>query len=371
MQTTDVLDRWRQPSGWRRPGRVALANAPSIDPAEPMHAALLAAGVDVLAAPLYEEGGRVGDAIAGSDVVVSGGAPLGAAFFSGLRTTRLLLRPYVGYDDIDVEAATASGVLVANVPDAITTDVANQAMALILAANREVVRLDAFVRSGGWARTRRRTPDGMVLHRPEVQTLGLVGFGRIGRATARLARPFGYRLVAHDPHVPAAVHEEHGVEMVSMEDLLRQSDVVSIHVFLSPQTYHLIDAARLALMKPGAWIVNTARGMVVDEQALVDALREERIGGAALDVMEREPADPDSPLLGLPNVIVSPHVAGYSHEGSRRLRERAAEIALQVALCGLPQRHVVVNGDLYDTLAALPEMAAVPRPRPEEAEEGT
>jgi D-3-phosphoglycerate dehydrogenase len=365
MQTTDVLDRWRQPAGWRRPGRVALANAAAIDPADPMHAALLAAGVEALPAPLRGEEGGAGDVVAGSDVVVSGGAPLDAAFFSGLRTTRLLLRPYVGYDDIDVSAATDRGVLVANVPDAIATDVANQAMALILAANREVVRLDAFVRSGGWARARRRTPEGMVLHRPEAQTLGLVGLGRIGLATARLARPFGYRLVAHDPHVPAEAGREHGVEMVSLDDLLRQSDVVSIHVFLSPETYHLIDAARLALMKPGAWIVNTARGRVIDEPALVAALREGRIGGAALDVMEHEPADPDSPLLGLPNVIVSPHVAGYSHEGSRRLRERAAEIALQVALGGLPPRHVVVNGDLYDRLAALPELAGVPRAKEE------
>jgi phosphoglycerate dehydrogenase-like enzyme len=202
----------------------------------------------------------------------------------------------------------------------------------------------------------------MVLHRPDVQTLGLVGFGTIARETASRARPFGYRLIAHDPHVPAAVFEEHGVEAVSLEDLLRRSDVVSVHVFLSPQTHHLIDAAMLALMRPAAWIVNTARGRVIDEEALVAALREGRIAGAALDVMEHEPLDPDSPLLGMENVIVSPHVAGYSVEGGRRLRERAAEIALQVALGGLPERHVVVNKDLYDLLAALPELAGVPRP---------
>jgi D-3-phosphoglycerate dehydrogenase len=326
-----------------------------------MQAALLAAGADLVPAPLYDDGGRVGAGVASSDVVVSGGAPLGEALFSGLRVTRLLLRPYVGYDDIDVAAATASGVLVANVPDAITTDVANQTMALILAANREVLRLDAFVRTGGWARTGRRTPEAMVLHRPEVQTLGLVGFGSIARATAKLARPFGYRVIAHDPHVPAALFEEHGVETVSLEDLLRQSDVVSVHVFLSPDTHHLIDAPKLALMRPTAWIVNTARGRVIDEEALTAALREERIAGAALDVMEREPLEPDSPLLRMSNVILSPHVAGYSEEGIRRLRERAAEIAVQVALGALPERRVVVNKDLYDRLTALPELADVPR----------
>jgi len=354
MQTS-VLDRWRQPASWRRPGRIALANATRIDPAEPMHAALLAAGADVVTAPLDDQGGT----LAGSDVVVSGGARLDAAFFARLDVTRLLLRPYVGYDDIDVDAASRGGVLVANVPDAITDDVANHAMALILAVNRQVVRLDAYVREGGWARTRRRTTEGMVLHRPDTQTLGLLGFGRIARATARLARPFGYRVIAHDPYAPSV--DGLGVELVPLDELLRRSDVLSVHVFLNPETHHLLDAERLALMKPTAWIVNTARGKVVDEEALVAALREERLGGAALDVMEREPLDPDSPLLGLGNVIVTPHVAGHSAEGMRQLRERAAEIALQVALGGLPERDVVVNRDLYDRLAAMPELAGVPR----------
>ncbi len=326
-----------------------------------MHAALLAAGVEVLPVELLRDG-RVANAIATSDAVVSAGMPLDEAFFAGLLSTRLLLRPYVGYDDIDVAAATANGVLVANVPDAIDADVANHAMALILAANRQVLRLDAHVRSGAWARTRRRPPEGVALHRPDAQTLGLLGFGRIARATAGRARPFGYRVIAHDPHVPAEAFERAGVGPVSLEDLLRQSEVVSIHVFLSPETHHLLDAGRLALMKPTAWIVNTARGRVIDEAALVAALRGGRLAGAALDVMEREPLEPGSPLLELDNVIVSPHVAGHSAEGIRRLRERAGEIALQVALGGLPERHVVVNKDLYDRLLELPELAGVPRP---------
>jgi D-3-phosphoglycerate dehydrogenase len=359
MQTRDVLDRWRQPASWRRPGRVALANVTRIDPADPMHAGLIAAGVEPETAPLQDEAGRVSAAIADADVVVSGSVPLREAFFAALRTTRLLLRPYVGYDDIDVAAASAAGVLVANVPDAIAIDVANHTMALVLAVNREVVRQDAFVRSGEWARVRRRTPEGMVLHRPETQTLGLIGFGTIARETAARARPFGYRIVAHDPYAPAAAFTEHGVEPLSLEELLRQSDVVSVHVFLSPDTHHLMDAARLALMKPTAWIVNTARGKVVDEEALVAALREGRIAGAALDVMEREPLPAESPLTAMPNVILSAHVAGYSQEGIRRLRERAAEIALQVARGGLPDRHVVVNKDLYDRLVALPELKEI------------
>lgn len=360
MPETDVLARWRRPDGWRRPGRVALANSARVDPSDPLHAALGAAGVEVLATPLRNGGGVAAD-VAGSDVVVSGGTPLDAAFFAGLAETRLLLRPYVGYDDIDVEGATAAGVLLANVPDAIDVDVANHTMALVLAVNREVLRLDAFVRDGRWAATRRRLPDGLTLHRPSAQTLGLVGFGGIARATARLAAPFGYRLVAFDPYVADAVFSEHGVERLSLEELLRRSDVVSVHVFLSGETRHLLDAERLALMRPSAWLVNTARGAVVDQPALVAALGEGRIAGAALDVMEGEPLPADSPLMGMSNVILSPHVAGHSEEGRVRLRERAGELALQVALGGLPERRAVVNRDLYDRLAALPELADVPR----------
>jgi D-3-phosphoglycerate dehydrogenase len=330
-------------------------------PPDEVLAALRDAGVEVVPTPLRDDGGGVAPAVAESDVVLSGGARLDRDFFAALRATRLLLRPYVGYDDIDVDAATEHGVLVANVPDAITEDVANQALALILAANRRVVELDRYVRDGGWARHRRRTPEGMIMRRPSAQTLGLIGFGAIGQATARRARPFGYRLVAHDPFIPAAVAEEHEVALLPLDDLLRESDVVSVHVSLNAQTRGLLDAAKLALLKPDAWLVNTSRGPVIDEAALVAALRAGRLGGAALDVFEREPLAPDSPLPAMGNVVLSPHVAGYSEEGVRLLRSRAMEIARQVALGGLPQRHVVVNKGLYDQLAALPELAGVPR----------
>ncbi|MGN6359127.1 MAG: C-terminal binding protein [Thermomicrobiales bacterium] len=361
MQATDVLARWRQPDRWRKPGRVALANAASVDPEEPLNATLLAAGADVVAAPLREQDGSVNATIAGSDVVITGGARLQDEFFAALNDTRLIVRPYVGYDDIDVDAATAHGILVANIPDAIAEDVANQALALILSANREIVRLDHFVRTGDWARLRQRTPDGMIIHRPSVLTLGLVGFGNIGQATARRARAFGYRLIAHDPYIAASVAEEQGVTLVGFDDLLREADVVSVHTFLNDQTRHLINAEKLALMKPTAWIINTARGPIIDEEALIAALKNGTIAGAGLDVMEVEPLDPASPLIQLDNVILSPHVAGYSEEGSRLMRTRAAEIAWQVASGGLPQRHVVINKALYDELAALPELASVSR----------
>jgi D-3-phosphoglycerate dehydrogenase / 2-oxoglutarate reductase len=361
MEETDVLSRWRRATGWRKPGRVALANVTAVEPDEPMHATLLAGGVSLTAAPLRDQDGSINSDVAESDVVVSGGTPLGEDVFSALRATRLLLRPYVGYDDIDIDAATRHGILVANVPDAIAEDVANQAMALILAANRELMRLDTFVRDGEWARIRRRKPDWMKLHRPSAQTLGLLGFGTIAQATARRAKAFGYHVVATDPYVPGEVAEQEGVELMPFDDLLRGSDVVSVHTYLSGETHHLMDAGRLALMKPTAWLVNTARGKLVDEEALVAALREGRIAGAALDVVEQEPLDPESPLARMDNVILCPHVGGYSEEGILQLRKRGAEIALQVALGGLPERKVVVNKGLYDELAGLPELVGVPR----------
>jgi D-3-phosphoglycerate dehydrogenase len=358
----DVLDRWRQPEQWRKPGRIALANMRAVRPDDPMLAALSDAGAELVPAPLRDQDGRVSREVAEADVVVSGGARLDREFFAELQTTRLLLRPYVGYDDIDVDGATEQGVLVANVPDAITEDVANQTMALIIAANREVLRLDRYVRDGSWHRNKVRTPEGMKLYRPTVQTLGLVGFGNIAQAVAKRARPFGYRIVAHDPFIPPEVAAQQDVALLPLDDLLREADVVSIHVFLSPQTRHMIDADKLALMKPTAWIVNTARGPVIDEEALIAALHNGTIAGAGLDVMEVEPLDPQSPLITMENVILAPHVAGYSEQGVSQLRSRAAEIALQVALGGLPQRHVVINKGLYDQLAALPELASVPRP---------
>src|SRR5579859_1105996 len=156
MDCVDVLDRWRRPREWRKPARIALANVPSVHPDDVTHGALLAAGVTLVPTPLCDAEGNVSAEVADADVVMSGGTRLGPDFFSALRTTRLLLRPYVGYDDIDVDAAAEFGVLVANVPDAFIEEVANHAMALILATNRQLLPMDRFVRSGAWAQQRRR-----------------------------------------------------------------------------------------------------------------------------------------------------------------------------------------------------------------------
>ncbi len=348
----DPLARWRDRHSWRIPGRIAFVNAPRIDPDDITHRLLLDAGLELVATPLLDGDGRVTALAADADVVV-GGQRLGRDIFAQLRRCRLLLRPYVGYDDIDIAAATAEGILVANVPDAFIEEVANHTMALILAANRKLLPADRYVRSGEWA-ARRGRPDWLrPIHRLSVLTLGFVGFGNIARLVAERARPFGFRMLAYDPYVPGEAGEPYGVQLVPIEQVLREADIVTVHTFLSPETRHLLNAERLALMKPGAYLINPSRGPVVDEQALVEALASGRLAGAALDVMEIEPLPAESPLCQMANVLLTPHIAAYSEEGQRRARERVAEIARPVALGKLPERKVVVNKELYDQIVAL------------------
>jgi D-3-phosphoglycerate dehydrogenase / 2-oxoglutarate reductase len=192
-------------------------------------------------------------------------------------------------------------------------------------------------------------------------TLGLVGLGAIGRLVAERARLFGFRLIVHDPYVGIDQVAHLGVELMALDGLLARADIVSIHTFLSPATRHLLDARRLALMRPGAYLVNTARGPIVDEAALTEALCSGRLAGAALDVFEEEPLPPSSPLLGLDTVLLGPHLANYSVSGVRTLWLRAAGIALQVAFGGLPERAVVINRELFDRLAAAPHLQGIPR----------
>ncbi len=353
--------RW-QPDGWSQPGRVALAHAAPMDPANITRDALIEGGIELVEAAPYDDRGVVPASVSDADVVISGGASLDAEFFNQIRRARFLLRPYVGYDDIDVDAATERGILVANVPDTFVEEVANHTLALLLAANRKLLLMDRWVRAGAWEGGGKAREVARPIRRLSTLTLGLVGFGNIGRLVARRALPFGFRILAHDPYIAPDSVDATEVKLVDLDELLRTSDIVSLHVFLGPETRKLIDAGKLALMKPEAYLVNTSRGPVVDELALVEALRAGRLAGAALDVFEVEPLPPGSPLLSMDNVVLAPHLASYSDEGDYLHRLRVAQIALQVARGGLPERKVVINKGLYDRLAALPELATIPRP---------
>lgn len=266
-----------------------------------------------------------------ADGILTLDEPFGARVIAALDRCRVISRFGIGVDRIDVDAATAKGIVVANVPDYCVDEVSDHALALLLALSRRVVALDRAVRAGTWD-----TPGvaGRV-RRLRGQTLGVVGFGRLGRRLAEKARALGLELLAYDPLVPAGQVRAAGVGPVELGALLERSDWISLHVPLTPQTQHLIGAAELARMRPGAVLLNTARGGLVDQAALVAALRDGGLGGAGLDVLEREPPPAGDPLLGLDNVIVTSHAAFYSEEALAEQRLRAVENVARV-LTGRP-----------------------------------
>jgi D-3-phosphoglycerate dehydrogenase len=336
---------WQQP-----PARVAAAGASRFRLAPLVRDGLAAQPIQLIEQPLLGAAGDVAAEVADSDILISGAAVIDESVASQLRKVRFVLRPYVGYDDIDVDALTRHGILFANVPDAFIEEVANHTLALILACNRKLIPTDAFVKRGDWSRGAHNREASRPIRRTSQLTLGMVGFGNIARLVVERARPFGFHMIASDPYVSAESARAVGVELVPMEQVLAESDIVSLHVFLNAQTRHLINAERLALMKRDAWLINTSRGPVVDEAALVSALKGGRLAGAGLDVFEVEPVQADNPLLGMPNVVLTSHIASYSEEGDVAHNQRTLQILTQVISGELPERKVVVNKDLYDAL---------------------
>ena len=241
--------------------------------------------------------------------------PFSKKVIQGLTRCRLIQSIGIGYDYLDVEAATDQGILASNIPDCSLEEVSDHTMALILACTRRIVQLNDAVKRGGWkVQTDSDIQRGIwpKMSRLQGQTLGLVGFGRIPRALVPKAKSFGLRIIAYDPFVAASVAKEMGVEMVTLEQLLTESDVVSLHSALTSENKHLFDLKQLKKMKPTACFINTARGPLVDHKALYTALTEGYLAAAALDVTEPEPIAPDDPLLKLNNVIITPHSAHFS-----------------------------------------------------------
>jgi D-3-phosphoglycerate dehydrogenase len=254
-------------------------------------------------------------AAAGSeaDALIVQWAPVDEAALARMPRLRFISRLGIGYDMIDVDAAAARGVAVANTPDYCLEEVVAHTLALVLACTRGIVAADRQVRGGGWAAAELAPP----VRRPSQVTLGVVGLGRIGSLVVEQARVLGFRVLAHDPAYPG--------RSVPLADLLESADVLTLHLPLTPETHHLIDAAALARMPQGAIIVNTSRGSLVDEAALVEALRGGRLAGAALDVYEHEPLPSASPLRDLRGVILSPHAAWYSPEALTDLPRLATQ----------------------------------------------
>ena len=270
-----------------------------------------------------------------ADAVLNCYAKMTARVIGELKRCRVIARYGIGVDNVDLVAATRARILVTNVPDYCVDEVSDHALALLLALARRVVAADQTVKGGAWD---------VVAHagirRLRGQTLGLLGFGKTARALAAKAQALGMQALAVDPFVNVETMVRLSVRATDMDTLLAQSDVVSVHVPLSPETRGIVGECALARMKPTAFLINTSRGGLVDERALAAALKAGRLAGAALDVLATEPPPADHPLRQVPNVILTPHLAFYSRDSVVELQTKAAEEVAR-ALRGEPPRSPV------------------------------
>ena len=269
-----------------------------------------------------------------ADAVLVTYAKITADMIREMKKCRIISRFGIGVDNVDIEASTRAGIVVTKVPDYCIDEVSDHAMALLLSLVRKIPFSSARAHAGRW-----EMPAVAPIHRLRGTVLGLVGFGRIPQLVAPKAKAFGIRVMAYDPFVPLNVMEQAGVGRLEFAELLKISDYISIHSPLLPETHHLFSTEVFSQMKPGALIVNTSRGPVVDEAALAAALDSKQIAGAALDVLEQEPPV-SSPLFGRDNVILTPHTSFYSVESLEELQTKAAEEVVRV-LSGQPPRNPV------------------------------
>jgi D-3-phosphoglycerate dehydrogenase len=251
--------------------------------------------------------------------------PVDAELMDRMPKCKIICRIGTGLDAIDIPAATEHGIWVTNVPDYSIDEVSSHAMALLLALNRNLFSHRAMSQTGRWRYETERP-----IRRLAGQTLGILGLGRIGSASARKGLGLGLNVIAHDPYLSIERFEELGVRRVGFETLLRESDFLTLHVPLLPETRQIIDAVALAKMRPTAFLINTARGEVIDVDALVAAVRAGTIAGAGVDVLPVEPPPPDSPILHEERILVTPHVAWASTESGHDARLRGAEDVIRV-----------------------------------------
>ncbi len=269
------------------------------------------------------------------DAVLHSRGILDAARIDRLIKCRIIAHYGTGVDRVDVAAATARGIWVTNGPLYAVDEVSSHAIALLLAVTRKIVAADRAVRSGQW-----HIKPVVPLRRIAGRTLGLLGFGNIARATGRKGRALGLDVMAHDPYLDEAVFRSEHARSVDFKTCVSESDILSIHLPLTPATRGIVSREAIAMMKPDAVLVNTSRGPVVDEPARVDALREGRLAGAGLDVFAEEPLRADHPLLSLPNVTVSGHIGFYSEESIKQGQRDAAQQVVE-ALQGRPPAFLV------------------------------
>jgi D-3-phosphoglycerate dehydrogenase len=265
--------------------------------------------------PLSES--HIIEELQGCAAVIASTEPYNDRVFAACPELKVVARWGIGYDSIDVPAATRHGVMVINTPGLVTQAVADMTFALILGIARQLPLCDRSVRAGQWP--------GVFSAQVWEKTLGLVGLGQIGQAVAHRARGFSMRILVHDPYCDEEICAYLGAERVSLEGLLAQSDFVSLHCTMCEETRHLINAERLALMKPTAYLINAGRGGLVDQAALAQALETGQIAGAALDVLAQEPPEAQDPLLKLENVLLTPHCSSFTHDTVAKVNRQAAQ----------------------------------------------
>ncbi|MFJ6658180.1 phosphoglycerate dehydrogenase [Streptomyces sp. NPDC091377] len=325
-----------QPSDER--ARRVLVTTPYLEPGGPVDLLLRDAGLETVfgrRADREATGRTLTSYVADVAGVVAGTDPFSAEVIEAASGLRILSRCGVGYDNIDVEAATRNGVAVTVTPGTNRVSVAEHVLALMLNCARRIPQNLTAVRGGGWAQE-----SGRELHGT---TLGVVGLGSIGKTVARAALALGMRVVAHDPWLDEDFLKETGVEARPLDGVLAAADFLTLHLSLDETTRHLIDAAALRRMKPDAYLINTARGGIVDEDALADAVEAGRLAGAALDVTEREPLPADSRLRALDNVQVTAHIGAATVEARARSGAMAARQVID-RLAGRTPEHIVNPG---------------------------
>ncbi|WP_225891305.1 phosphoglycerate dehydrogenase [Streptomyces dioscori] len=318
-----------------------------------VHRVLTEAGCDVVfgrPTDLERQGRSLEDSVGDIDAIIAGVEPCGARVLHAAPRLKVVARTGVGYDNVDVATANTLGVAVCVTPSVNRRSVAEFTLAALLNLVRGIPQASALLQEGDWAQVSGRELYG--------KTLGVVGFGEIGRSVAVLGQALGMTVLACDPYSDGALVEQAGASLVELPELLARSDAITLHVGLTDDTRHLIDADAIGRMKHTAVLVNAARGGVVDEKALVEALRAGRIAAAAVDTFEHEPLPPDSALRGVTNLLLTPHIAGATVEGRARSATSAAR-SVVAALAGKTPR-AVVNGDAIAHRARL--MAVSRRP---------
>lgn len=320
----------------------------TLDPVTVENAALAKANLMVERVDAATEG-EVVAAAKDTDIILTRYAQMSRSVVEKLPKLQAIIRYGIGYDTIDVDAATDNKVIVVNVPDFCYEEVSNHALGMLLMLTRKLMLQSNTLKKDGWKPAYSLiTPMGSVTG----QTLGIIGCGHIGRIVARKAQCFGMNVIGYDPHVDTKLTDEAGIKLKSLPEVMKESDYISCNPLLWNETFHIVGEKEFKMMKPTGFIVNTSRGPVIDQLALVKALKEKWIAGAGIDVFEKEPIAPDDPLLKMDNVILTPHTAFYSDASDIRVRTSVAQEAVRIALGHLPKN--IVNKGVKPKVNLLP-----------------